>query len=563
MSPTAHGRRRAWAGAPWVLVLGLAASAPGAAAPGTTDAWRPAPSVHDGSGGLQLVHPFTGGQGSTYLGGVLTTAERFDAPLGLRRLSAVHLGGGWAPVDWLRLEADVPVVAAQVDADQVSGGLGATQLSATVPLLSATPGGLGVGLHPFVIAPAPGAVSGGPVSGGAALLVGGGGGGLGWRVNLGGRSGPDGGQVDLGAGGNWRVHSGVGLGAEVVSNRPVGPRTTADAPAAPVEATVYALLGADRRVATTIGCTAGLVPDTGSPAYRVQVAWSWRKTGAPGDPDADGIWGVADLCPHAAEDPDDHLDTDGCPDPDDDDDGVPDTLDRCPTEAEDPDDHLDADGCPDTDNDFDGVLDGADACRNEPGPPAAQGCPDRDGDTVGDPTDECSARPGATDAFGCPDGDADRVPDYRDLCPTEPVSRKVDPVRSSGCPSRAYLGAGRIELLDRVNFDVGRATIRPESAALLGDVARVLRENPNILQVEIGGHTDTVGGDLANLRLSKARATAVREALIAQGIAADRLVARGFGEGRPIDTNATEAGRYQNRRVEFLIVRTATPDASP
>jgi outer membrane protein OmpA-like peptidoglycan-associated protein len=312
-----------------------------------------------------------------------------------------------------------------------------------------------------------------------------------------------------------------------------------------------------------VGFTTGFVPETGSPLYRVELGLSWRKTGAPGDPDADGIWGVLDDCPHVAEDRDDHLDGDGCPDPDDDNDGVPDVLDRCPAQAEDVDDYSDRDGCPDPDNDFDGLIDSVDDCRDEAGPGDAGGCPDLDHDTVADKKDECSSRPGARESFGCPDADNDRVPDYRDLCPSQAVSSKVDPFRSNGCPSKAYLGFGRIELLDRVNFDFGLTNIRDDSHGLLRDVARILKENPSILLVEIGGHTDNVGSDAANLRLSRSRAKEVRAYLISQGIDPNRLEAKGYGESRPVDTNLTEAGRYQNRRVEFLVLKTANAEPPP
>lgn len=560
-APTRPFARALRAGSPAFFAALLAQSSAADASPGTSAEFRPSPSAHDGSGGLQLVHPFTGGKGSAYLGGFISVAEELDTPVSQRRLSAVHLGGAYTLADWLRFEADLPFVSALVEGDQTTAGLGDAQLSATIPFLSARPGGFGIGLQPFVIAPTQSETSGAAVQGGAALLIGGGDGNTGWRANLGGRSGDgSGAKVDLGLGGNWRFNPGFGVGVEVVSQRPVGPQTTEEAPAAPVEGSVYAFLGNDRRAATTVGFTTGFIPETGSPLYRVSLGLSWRKTGAPGDPDGDGIWGVLDDCPHTPEDRDDNLDGDGCPDPDDDHDGVPDVLDRCPADPEDIDGYSDRDGCPDPDNDFDGLIDTVDSCPDEAGPQDAGGCPDLDRDGVADKADECTSRPGRRESFGCPDLDADRVPDYRDLCPSQPVSPKVDPYRSNGCPSKAYLGSGRIELLDRVNFDFGSANIGADSFDLLRDVARILRENPSILEIEIGGHSDNVGSDSANLRLSRARAKAVRAFLIEQGIDADRLEAKGYGESRPVDSNATEAGRYQNRRVEFLVTRTAGPD---
>jgi outer membrane protein OmpA-like peptidoglycan-associated protein len=103
-----------------------------------------------------------------------------------------------------------------------------------------------------------------------------------------------------------------------------------------------------------------------------------------------------------------------------------------------------------------------------------------------------------------------------------------------------------------VFFATNRATIRSVSFALLGDVARAMKDNPKI-KVEIQGHTDSQGNDAFNLRLSQKRAEAVRTYLIKQGITSDRMVAQGYGENIPIADNRTAGGRAQNRRVEFVI----------
>ena len=81
-----------------------------------------------------------------------------------------------------------------------------------------------------------------------------------------------------------------------------------------------------------------------------------------------------------------------------------------------------------------------------------------------------------------------------------------------------------------------------------------MRNNPDILKIEIDGHTDTDGVDAANLKLSQGRADAVMKYLVEKGkIDASRLTAVGYGETRPIDTNSTTAGKANNRRVEFVI----------
>jgi len=523
---------------------------------GTGDEFRPASSAHDGTGALQLVHPATGGRGAGFVGGAFTSGEYLALPDGHRRLSAVHLGGGFAVVDWLRFEADLPFMTSIATSDQSLYGLGDLQISATIPIVFPGTRGFGIGVVPFAEVPTMAETSSDGLDAGAALTMGSGDGVLGWRANAGLRRGSDGtSRVDVGLGGNAKLGEHFAAGLEVISTRDAGPTTDETViQNNPLEATAYGVLGHDRPVAVLVGLTTGMAPEAGSPMYRATMSLSYRRAGLIGDPDGDGIFGMEDDCPNTAEDRDGFLDEDGCPEPDDDLDGVSDVVDRCPSEPEDRDGHEDRDGCPDVDNDFDGIFDAQDACPNEAGILAADGCPDVDGDTVADHLDECMSRPGSPEANGCPDYDGDRVADYRDLCPTEPISLKIDPVRSNGCPTRAYYSGGRIEILERVNFETGSATIAPESLGLLRDVARALENNPDILKIEIGGHTDSVGADGVNLRLSRARAKAVRAYLISQDISGRRLSTKGYGESRPLDTNETDAGRYQNRRVEFVVL---------
>jgi outer membrane protein OmpA-like peptidoglycan-associated protein len=105
--------------------------------------------------------------------------------------------------------------------------------------------------------------------------------------------------------------------------------------------------------------------------------------------------------------------------------------------------------------------------------------------------------------------------------------------------------------LHGVYFDTGSAALLAESATAIDEIASVLQRQAE-WQVVIEGHTDAMGTEADNQRLSQARADAVREALVeTHGIAADRLISRGFGEARPIDTNETVEGRARNRRVEL------------
>lgn len=120
--------------------------------------------------------------------------------------------------------------------------------------------------------------------------------------------------------------------------------------------------------------------------------------------------------------------------------------------------------------------------------------------------------------------------------------------------------AGRLErdgkaVLYGIFFDFGSDRIRPESEPALADMARVLRAHGNWL-LAIEGHTDNVGGEAANLDLSRRRAASVRQAMVAlYGIDARRLTAAGFGASRPQATNDTPQGRARNRRVELVKVQ--------
>ncbi len=101
-----------------------------------------------------------------------------------------------------------------------------------------------------------------------------------------------------------------------------------------------------------------------------------------------------------------------------------------------------------------------------------------------------------------------------------------------------------------LHFDFDKSRLRPETAQLVREIAVMLHANPNWV-IQIGGHTDSIGDGTYNFRLSADRASAVRQALIDQGIAGSRLKAIGFGESQPKADNETFAGRAINRRVEF------------
>lgn len=296
------------------------------------------------------------------------------------------------------------------------------------------------------------------------------------------------------------------------------------------------------------------------------------------DADGDGILDEADKCPQQAEDKDDFKDSDGCPEPDNDQDGVLDGDDKCPLKAEDKDGWKDADGCPDFDNDNDGLADGKDKCPNKAedkdGFRDSDGCPDpdNDGDSIPDADDKCPNKAGPASEKGCPikDADKDGIPDAKDKCPNKPESfngYKDD----DGCPDKKSLVVvtkNEIKILQKVYFEVNKAEIKKKSFTLLDTVALVLGKFPSITKIQVEGHTDDTGSASANMKLSAARADAVKTYLVGKGMAASRLIAKGFGETTPVcsDTptllkkrgrkvkRALKACREENRRVQFKIV---------
>jgi len=327
------------------------------------------------------------------------------------------------------------------------------------------------------------------------------------------------------------------------------------------------------------------------------------------DSDGDGIPDHRDQCPEemgpAA--------TFGCPDRDLD--GVPDREDRCPDEfgekelAGCPD--RDGDGVPDMDDlcpDEPGSKDNNGCPLPEsPGEDTAPAAviaatppADRDGDGIPDHLDLCPDVPGLRDLGGCPepeepvaapvepvrpaepvqkketpvqpvkaapvvesapvpppapavepvsgDRDGDGVPDRIDRCPDTP-----GPASNDGCPVLSAEDRSVLDLAMRsVQFEVGSATITPESFRTLDRIAEIMNRYKDY-QLIINGHTDNVGRPTSNLALSEERARACYNYLISRGIRAERMIHSGFGDARPLTSNRTEEGRGINRRVEFIM----------
>jgi len=186
----------------------------------------------------------------------------------------------------------------------------------------------------------------------------------------------------------------------------------------------------------------------------------------------------------------------------------------------------------------------------------ARGCPiDSDGDKVPDYADQCPNTPIGiqVDAKGCPlappkplivDTDGDGVADGIDQCPNTPAGAKVT---ANGCAVNQSL------ILKNVHFAFGKSVLTNDSKTVLDQTAKTILDSPGF-DIEIGGYTDSVGSDAANLKLSEARAKSVRSYLLSKGVAPNVLTAKGYGKANPVASNDDETGRADNRRVEMKVV---------
>ncbi len=323
-----------------------------------------------------------------------------------------------------------------------------------------------------------------------------------------------------------------------------------------------------------LGVGPGLTTGLGTPDFRGVFMASFspepkKEVPPPTDRDKDKIYDPEDACPDEKGERDKDPKKNGCPKAppppsDRDKDGIFDEKDACPDTPGLPNADAKKNGCPPPpDRDKDSIIDELDACPDVPGVASENakqnGCPpDKDLDGIIDAEDACVDIPGiktqdpATN--GCPgDRDGDTIRDDRDACPEEKGKADPDP-KKNGCPVAVRVTETEIIILQQVQFDTARATIRKVSDPLLDEVAAVLKEHPEILKIEVQGHTDNKGGEKYNDKLSQNRSDSVMKALIKRGIEAGRLIAKGYGQHVPIATNDTDAGRQLNRRVQFKIL---------
>ncbi|MBW8307275.1 MAG: OmpA family protein [Thiobacillus sp.] len=142
------------------------------------------------------------------------------------------------------------------------------------------------------------------------------------------------------------------------------------------------------------------------------------------------------------------------------------------------------------------------------------------------------------------------APEPEQVVAAEPVAAPA-PAPAYVAPAPAPEPAAPQKLvLEGVNFDFDKATLRQEDIGSLDNDVATLKSWGDV-DIEVAGHTDSMGSDAYNMKLSKQRAEAVRNFLISRGVAADRLTAKGYGESQPVADNATEEGRFKNRRVEL------------
>lgn len=302
------------------------------------------------------------------------------------------------------------------------------------------------------------------------------------------------------------------------------------------------------------------------------------------DRDGDGIADKDDKCP----DDKGLVEFDGCPDRDGD--KIIDKDDECPDEPG----LAEFMGCPD--RDADGTPDKYDACPDVAGPKELKGCPDKDGDGVMDKDDVCPDVAGPAENKGCPYAKLDLVDKngkviavsvktkegwftFESLPSDEEALFKLEvddatinivTIDSKGNKKEATkksdglfhfpveIKAAEKKILEKafssLQFATGKDIIQPVSFPSLNQLASLMKQHADDWTLKLSGHTDNQGQADANMLLSEKRAKAVKKYLVTKGVKDDKIIAEWFGQTQPIESNATEAGRKKNRRVEMKVL---------
>lgn len=327
-------------------------------------------------------------------------------------------------------------------------------------------------------------------------------------------------------------------------------------------ASAYGYLGPTMVLRGGVGT--GLTRGIGAPDLRLVLGIGYEPrppAAAASDSDSDRVPDDTDACPDVPEDRDGTADADGCPDPDNDSDGIPDVGDPCPNDAEDVDGVRDNDGCPEPEQRVGVRLINAETGAVIPVGHVVLHGPV--GDVVLGPEPVAELVPGTYDV--------DAMSVAFDPVTVPLTISNADPRAPTGggnvyevrlTPSKdAKISVSRegIDLREKVYFDTANDVILARSFALLDQVAAVMNAYPEITLLSVDGHTDNRGDDASNLDLSLRRAQSVVNYLIRKGVAGNRLVAKGYGETRPLDAADTEAAWEANRRVDVLIESWAAP----
>jgi OOP family OmpA-OmpF porin len=137
--------------------------------------------------------------------------------------------------------------------------------------------------------------------------------------------------------------------------------------------------------------------------------------------------------------------------------------------------------------------------------------------------------------------------------PTPSASATPAPAPTTAPAAEPVLKKDKLELPGEIAFESGKSVIKPESEPIIDALKNYLEKTPRVTKLRIEGHTDNVGSPESNEKLSGERALAIKKALIAKGIKAERLLAVGFGQNKPVADNATDEGKAKNRRTEFRV----------